>query len=228
MWWMDSGYIMFVLPALVFTLWAQFRVSSTYEKYGKIRSRQGITAEQAARRILDRNGLYHVQIGHVRGNLTDYFNPKTNTVNLSDSTCFSTSVAAIGVAAHEVGHAIQYATGYLPIKIRNAIVPVVNIASRAAIPLFVVGLFFNSGFMMDIGILFFTAAVLFQMITLPVELNASRRAVFIVENDYILEKDEVSGAKKVLTAAAMTYVASAAMSVAQLMRLLSARGRRDG
>lgn len=228
MWWIDSGYIMFVLPALIFSLWAQFLVSSTYAKYGKIRSRQGITAEQAARRILDRNGLYHVQIGHVHGNLTDHFNPKTNTVNLSDSTCFSTSVAAIGVAAHEVGHAIQHATGYLPIKIRNSIVPVVNVASRAAIPLFVVGLFFNSGLMMDIGILFFTVAVLFQIITLPVELNASRRAVFIVENDYILEKDEVSGAKKVLTAAAMTYVASAAMSLAQLLRLLSARGRRDG
>ena len=227
MWWIDSGYIMFVLPALILTFWAQFNVSSTYAKYGKIHSRRGMTAEQVARMILDRNGLYHVQLGRVRGNLTDHFNPKTNIVNLSDTTCTSTSVAAIGVAAHEVGHAIQHATGYAPIKIRNSIVPVVNIASQAAIPLFIIGLFFNSGFMMDIGIWFFSAAVLFQIITLPVEFNASRRAIAILESDYILEDEEVRGAKKVLGAAAMTYVAAAAMSLAQLLRLLSMRGRRD-
>ncbi len=227
MWWIDSGYIMFVLPALILTFWAQFNVSSTYAKYGKVHSRRGMTAEQVARMILDRNGLYHVQLGRVRGNLTDHFNPKTNIVNLSDTTCTSTSVAAIGVAAHEVGHAIQHATGYAPIKIRNSIVPVVNIASQAAIPLFLFGLFFNSGFMMDIGIWFFSAAVLFQIITLPVEFNASRRAIAILESDYILEDEEVRGAKKVLGAAAMTYVAAAAMSLAQLLRLLSMRGRRD-
>lgn len=227
MWWIDSGYIMFVLPALILTFWAQFNVSSTYAKYGKVHSRRGMTAEQVARMILDRNGLYHVQLGRVRGNLTDHFNPKTNIVNLSDTTCTSTSVAAIGVAAHEVGHAIQHAVGYAPIKIRNSIVPVVNIASQAAIPLFIIGLFFNSGLMMDIGIWFFSAAVLFQIITLPVEFNASRRAIAILESDYILEDEEVRGAKKVLGAAAMTYVAAAAMSLAQLLRLLSMRGRRD-
>ncbi len=227
MWWIDSGYIMYVLPALLLTFWAQFNVSSTYAKYGKVHSRRGMTAEQVARMILDRNGLYHVQLGRVRGNLTDHFNPKTNIVNLSDTTCTSTSVAAIGVAAHEVGHAIQHAVGYAPIKIRNSIVPVVNIASQAAIPLFLIGLFFNSGFMMDIGIWFFSAAVLFQIITLPVEFNASRRAIAILESDYILEDEEVRGAKKVLGAAAMTYVAAAAMSLAQLLRLLSMRGRRD-
>lgn len=227
MFFIDSGYIMFVLPALILTLWAQFNVSSTYAKYGKIHSRRGMTAEQVARQILDRNGLYQVQIGRVSGNLTDHFNPKTNIVNLSDTTCNSTSVAAIGVAAHEVGHAIQHARGYLPIKLRNSIVPVVNLASQAAIPLFIIGLFLNSGMLMDVGILFFSAAVLFQIITLPVEFNASRRAVAILESDYILEDEEVRGAKKVLGAAAMTYVAAAAMSLAQLLRLLSARGRRD-
>ncbi len=227
MFWIDSGYIMFILPALLLTLWAQFNVSSTYAKYGKIYSRRGMTAEQVARQILDRNGLYQVQIGRVSGNLTDHFNPKTNVVNLSDTTCNSTSVAAIGVAAHEVGHAIQHARGYVPIKIRNSIVPVVNIASQASIPLFIIGLFLNSGLLMDVGIWFFSLAVLFQLITLPVEFNASRRAVAILESDYILEDEEVRGAKKVLGAAAMTYVAAAAMSLAQLLRLLSARGRRD-
>ncbi len=227
MWWIDSGYIMYILPALLLTFWAQFKVSSTYAKYGKVHSRRGMTAEQVARQILDRNGLYHVQLGRVRGNLTDHFNPKTNIVNLSDTTCTSTSVAAIGVAAHEVGHAIQHATGYAPIKVRNSIVPVVNIASQAAMPLFIIGLFMNSGMMMDIGIWFFAAAVLFQIITLPVEFNASRRAISILESDYILEDEEVRGAKKVLSAAAMTYVAAAAMALAQLLRLLSLRGRRD-
>lgn len=227
MFWIDSGYIMYILPALLLTFWAQYRVSSTYAKYGKVHSRRGMTAEQVARMILDRNGLYQVQIGRVGGNLTDHFNPKTNVVNLSDTTSTSTSVAAIGVAAHEVGHAIQHATGYAPIKIRNSIVPVVSIASQAAIPLFFIGLLFNSGFMMDVGIWFFSLAVLFQLITLPVEFNASRRAISILESDYILEEEEVRGAKQVLSAAAMTYVAAAAMSLAQLLRLLSARGRRD-
>lgn len=227
MWWIDSGYIMFVLPALLLTLWAQANVSGTYSKFSKVHSRRGITAAEAARSILDRNGLQHVAIGRTGGKLTDHFNPKTNVVNLSDTTYSSTSVAAIGVAAHEVGHAIQYAQGYTPIRIRNSIVPVVNIASQAAIPLFIIGLLFNSGVMMDVGIWFFTVAVAFQFVTLPVEFNASRRAIAILDNDYILEEEEVQGAKKVLRAAAMTYVAAAAMAVAQLLRLLVARGNRD-
>lgn len=227
MWWIDSGYIMFVLPALLLTLWAQANVSGTYSKFSKIYSRRGITAAEVARSILDRNGLQNVAIGRVGGKLTDHYNPKTNVVNLSDATYASTSVAAIGVAAHEVGHAIQHAQGYVPIRIRNAIVPVVNVASQAAIPLFVIGLIFQSGLMMDIGIWFFTAAVAFQLITLPVEFNASGRAIAILEGNYILEDEEVRGAKKVLRAAAMTYVAAAAMAVAQLLRLLMARGNRD-
>lgn len=227
MWWIDSGYIMFVLPALLLTLWAQANVSGTYSKFSKVYSRRGITAAEVARSILDRNGLQNVAIGRVGGKLTDHYNPKTNVVNLSDATYASTSVAAIGVAAHEVGHAIQHARGYVPIRIRNAIVPVVNVASQAAIPLFVIGLIFQSGLMMDIGIWFFTAAVAFQLITLPVEFNASGRAIAILEGNYILEDEEVRGAKKVLRAAAMTYVAAAAMAVAQLLRLLMARGNRD-
>lgn len=227
MWWIDSGYIMFVLPALLLTLWAQANVSGTYSKFSKVYSRRGITAAEVARSILDRNGLQNVAIGRVGGKLTDHYNPKTNVVNLSDATYASTSVAAIGVAAHEVGHAIQHARGYMPIRIRNAVVPVVNVASQAAIPLFVIGLIFQSGLMMDIGIWFFTAAVAFQLITLPVEFNASGRAIAILEGNYILEDEEVRGAKKVLRAAAMTYVAAAAMAVAQLLRLLMARGNRD-
>ncbi|MDY4977118.1 MAG: zinc metallopeptidase [Clostridia bacterium] len=227
MWWIDSGYIMFVLPALLLTLWAQANVSGTYSKFSKVYSRRGITAAEVARSILDRNGLQNVAIGRVGGKLTDHYNPKTNVVNLSDATYASTSVAAIGVAAHEVGHAIQHARGYVPIRIRNAIVPVVNVASQAAIPLFVIGLIFQSSLMMDIGIWFFTAAVAFQLITLPVEFNASGRAIAILEGNYILEDEEVRGAKKVLRAAAMTYVAAAAMAVAQLLRLLMARGNRD-
>lgn len=227
MWWIDSGYIMFVLPALLLTLWAQANVSGTYSKFSKVYSRRGITAAEVARSILDRNGLQNVAVGRVGGKLTDHYNPKTNVVNLSDATYASTSVAAIGVAAHEVGHAIQHARGYVPIRIRNAIVPVVNVASQAAIPLFVIGLIFQSGLMMDIGIWFFTAAVAFQLITLPVEFNASGRAIAILEGNYILEDEEVRGAKKVLRAAAMTYVAAAAMAVAQLLRLLMARGNRD-
>lgn len=227
MWWIDSGYIMFVLPVLLLTLWAQANVSGTYSKFSKVYSRRGITAAEVARSILDRNGLQNVAVGRVGGKLTDHYNPKTNVVNLSDATYASTSVAAIGVAAHEVGHAIQHARGYVPIRIRNAIVPVVNVASQAAIPLFVIGLIFQSGLMMDIGIWFFTAAVAFQLITLPVEFNASGRAIAILEGNYILEDEEVRGAKKVLRAAAMTYVAAAAMAVAQLLRLLMARGNRD-
>ena len=227
MWWIDSGYIMFVLPALLLTLWAQANVSGTYSKFSKIYSRRGITAAEVARSILDRNGLQNVAIGRVGGKLTDHYNPKTNVGKLSDATYASTSVAALGVAAHEVGHAIQHARGYVPIRIRNAIVPVVNVASQAAIPLFVIGLIFQSGLMMDIGIWFFTAAVAFQLITLPVEFNASGRAIAILEGNYILEDEEVRGAKKVLRAAAMTYVAAAAMAVAQLLRLLMARGNRD-
>ena len=168
-----------------------------------------------------------MQIGHVAGNLTDHYDPRTQVVNLSDSVYNSTSVAAIGVAAHETGHAVQHAVGYAPIRIRNAIVPVVNIGSTLSIPLFLLGFLFSIGILADIGILLFSFAVLFQLVTLPVEFNASRRAIATLESGYILEDEELGGAKKVLGAAAMTYVASAAMALAQLLRLILIRGDRD-
>lgn len=227
MWWIDSGYILFVIPALLLTVWAQINVNSTYRKYAQVYSRRGLTAAEAARAILNRNGLSNVAVGHVSGRLTDHYDPRTNEIHLSDSTYSSTSVAAIGVAAHEAGHAIQHAVGYAPIRVRNFLVPSVQFASQAAIPLFIIGMIFSSGFLMDAGIWFFVAAVAFQLITLPVEFNASGRAIAILDQGGILESDEVAGAKRVLRAAAMTYVAAAAMALAQLLRLLMARGRRD-
>ena len=217
-----------ILPALILTLWAQFKVNSTFEKYSKVRSMRGMTGADVARRILDLNGLRHVQVVHTPGNLTDHFDPRTNVVRLSDSVYGSTSVAAIGVAAHEVGHAVQHATGDAPIKLRNSIVPVVNVCSTLAIPLFILGMVLGTmPVLMDIGILLFAAAVLFHIVTLPVELNASRRAIATLDSNYILEGDEIKGAKRVLSAAAMTYVASAAMAVMQLLRLILVRNRRD-
>ena len=208
-------------------MYAQVKINSTYSKFSKVASRRGITGAEVARRILDQNGLQGVQIGHVAGNLTDHYDPRTQVVNLSDSVYNSTSVAAIGVAAHETGHAVQHAVGYAPIKIRNAIVPVVNIGSTLSIPLFLLGFLFSIGILADIGIILFSFAVLFQLVTLPVEFNASRRAIATLESGYILDDEELGGAKKVLGAAAMTYVASAAMALAQLLRLILIRGNRD-
>ena len=217
-----------ILPALILTLWAQFKVNSTFNKYSGVRSMRGMTGADVARRILDLNGLRDVQVVHTPGNLTDHYDPRTNVVRLSDSVYGSSSVAAIGVAAHEVGHAVQHATGYAPIKARNAIVPVVNLCSSLAVPLFIMGLIFSSTtFLMDIGIWLFAASVLFHVITLPVEINASRRAIATLDSNYILEGEEIKGAKRVLSAAAMTYVASAAMAVLQLLRLILVRNRRD-
>ena len=187
-----------------------------------------MTGYDAARRILDMNGLQNVAIEHIAGNLTDHYDPRSNTVRLSDSVYGSSSVAAIGVAAHEVGHAVQHAVGYTPIKVRNAIVPVVNLCSQLAMPLFILGLIFSSSLFMltDVGIILFSAAVLFHIVTLPVEINASRRALSTLESSYMLEGEEIGGAKKVLSAAAMTYVASAAMALLQLLRLIAIRDRR--
>ena len=217
-----------ILPALILTLWAQFKVNSTFNKYLEVRSRRGMTGADVARKILDLNGLRNVQVVHTPGNLTDHYDPRSNVVRLSDSVYGSSSVAAIGVAAHEVGHAVQHAVGYAPIKARNAIVPVVNVCSTLAVPLFIMGLVFGAfPVLMDIGIWLFAASVLFHIITLPVEINASRRAVATLDSNYILEGDEIKGAKRVLSAAAMTYIASAAMAVLQLLRLILVRNRRD-
>jgi len=226
----DMTYIILVLPALLFAMYAQSQVTGTFNKFRTVGNRRGYTGADVARRILDMNGLHNVIIERVSGNLTDHFDPKANVVRLSDSTYSSTSVAAIGVAAHEVGHAVQYAEGYAPIKIRNSIVPVVQIASYAAWPLAIFGIIMSWSKLATIGVLMFLAVVIFQVITLPVEFNASRRAIQTLGNNAILDDEELGASKKVLRAAAMTYVASAAVAIANLLRLLVITGvgrRRD-
>lgn len=216
----DSTYIIFVLPALIVAMWAQHNVNSTFNKFKTMGNRHGYTAHEVARKILDMNGLTHVKIERVAGHLSDHFDPRTNIVRLSDSTYQSTSVAAIGVAAHEVGHAVQHATSYAPIKVRNSIVPVVQISSYAAFPLAIIGIIMANEFMIYAGIILFSLTVLFQLITLPVEFNASRRAIKTLDANLILEGNELQGAKKVLKSAALTYVASAAVAIGNLLRLL--------
>ncbi|MBQ7960275.1 MAG: zinc metallopeptidase [Clostridia bacterium] len=225
----DMTYIILVMPALIFAMYAQMKVNSTYGKYSTIGNRHGYTGAEVARKILDMNGLQNVIVERVAGKLTDHYDPRTNVVRLSDSTYGSTSVAAIGVAAHEVGHAVQHARGYAPIKVRNAIVPVVQIASYAAWPLAIFGVILSFDSLANFGVILFGLVVLFQLITLPVEFNASSRAVKTLGTHNILEGEELAASKKVLSAAAMTYVASAAVAIANLLRLLSIVGgrRRD-
>ncbi len=221
----DPMYILTIIMALV-CMYASFRVSSVYKKYAKIRSMSGLTGAQAAMEILRRNGITDVSVVHVGGNLTDHYDPRTKTVCLSDSTYGSNSVAAVGVAAHECGHVLQHYNAYLPLKIRTAIVPVANIGSKAGIPIVILGMFLSFSPLISIGIWVFSLAVLFQVVTLPVEFNASRRALVMLEEYGILGYEEVALSKKVLTAAAMTYVASAASAVIQLLRLIMLNNRR--
>lgn len=215
----DPTYIV-LLPALIFSMYAQFKVNSTYGKYSKVDNRNGYTAAEVARRILDANGLYDIEIRHISGNLTDNYNPSTNVISLSDSVYSSKSVAAIGVAAHECGHAVQYAMGYTPIKIRSALVPVTNFGSSAGMILLLIGLLFSSYNLAMLGILLYSLMAVFQAVTLPVEFNASRRALDTLDADGILCSDELPYAKKVLSAAAMTYVAALLSSIATIFRLL--------
>ncbi len=221
----DSTYIL-VIIAFALTLFASFGVKSTFAKYDKIKNTRGLTGAEAARRILSSNGISNVTVQHTPGELTDHFDPRTNVVRLSDATYNSTSVAAIGVAAHECGHAIQHSVGYAPIKLRNAIVPVVNIGNTLSMPLFFIGLFLQIYNLAVIGASLFGLVLVFQVVTLPVELNASRRALKILDGFDILGTDELKGAKKVLTAAAMTYVAAVAATALQLLRLLTILNRR--
>ncbi len=214
-----------LLPALILSIWAQSRVNSTFKKYSQVSNRFGYTGADVARRILDMNGLFSVRVERVHGNLTDHFDPKKNVVRLSDTTYDSTSVGAIGVAAHEVGHAVQYATGYSPIKIRNAIVPAVNICNALSMPILLLGLFLSYT-LVDLGIILFSATVIFQLITLPVEFNASRRALNTLESQNLLDSTEIQGATKVLNAAAMTYVAAAVSSILSLLRIILLFGNR--
>ena len=218
-----------VLIGLLFCLVASARVRSTYAKYGRVRSHSGLTGREAAERILRSAGIYDVRIEHVSGNLTDHFDPKNRVLRLSDATYQSASVAAVGVAAHECGHAIQHSRGYAPLKLRSAIVPVANFGSAIAWPLILLGLLFNSRssyLLIQIGILAFSFAVLFQLVTLPVEFNASRRAVQILGDSGMLLPDELSMTKKLLRAAALTYVAGAASAILQLLRIILLTGGR--
>lgn len=228
-WGIDITYIIFVLPAIIFTLIAQSRVQSTFKKYSQVRIMRGFTGAQIAQAMLKSNGLENVRIEHCSGSLSDHYDPKANVVRLSDSVYGSNSVAAAGVAAHECGHAIQHAVGYAPIKWRMAIIPISRFGSVLAMPLILLGFVFSFQALVTAGIVFFGAAVLFQLITLPVEFNASRRALASLEMSGTLSDEELPSAKKVLSAAAMTYVAALAVSLAQFLRLIILFGgrRRD-
>lgn len=217
----DATYLI-VLPALIFAMIAQIKVKSAFEANSRFINRRGITAYDAVREILDANGLHNVMIEHVSGSLTDHYDPRSNVIRLSDTVYGSSSVAAIGVAAHEAGHAIQYAQGYAPIKIRNAIIPVTQLGSHLAMPLVLIGLLFSRslGWLVTAGILLYTAVVFFQAVTLPVEFNASHRALQTLESRNMLDTDELKKAKSVLSAAAMTYVAAMLSAILSLLRLL--------
>ncbi len=219
---------MLVLIGAVLCLYAQMRVNSTYSKYAKVRSRTGMTGAQAAQKILGMSGIFDVRIEHVGGRLTDHYDPAHKVLRLSDAVYGSTSIAAIGVAAHECGHAVQHQREYGPLKIRSALVPAANIGSRAGIPLIILGAVLGMNQMLiQIGIWVFALAVLFQVVTLPVEFNASGRALAMLGDYGMMERDEVSGCRKVLHAAALTYVAAAASAILQLLRLVLLFGRRD-
>lgn len=220
-----TAYFLCIL-AFIFALICSLTVKTTFNKYNRIGSRRGITAAEVARMILDRSGLYNVQVERISGNLTDNYNPRTNIVSLSDSVYNSTSLAAIGVAAHECGHAVQHAQDYVPIKIRTAVFPLAQLGSSMYFIVFILGLIFSFEPLVDAGIILFLFVVLFQLVTLPVEFNASRRALSTIRSEGILEQDEMYGARRTLTAAAMTYVASLAVSFTQLLRLLAIRNNR--
>lgn len=216
----DPTYWLVIVGA-VLCIWAQSRVSSTFRKYTKVRSRSGMTGAQAAQRILELSGIYDVRVEYVKGELTDHYDPKEKVVRLSQSTYGSASVAAIGVAAHECGHAVQHQQGYAPLKLRSALVPAANIGSRMGIPIILLGVLFGMNqYLIQIGIWVFALAVLFQVVTLPVEYNASNRALAMLGDYGLMEADETKGCRKVLSAAALTYVAAAASSILQLLRLI--------
>ena len=221
----DPTYVLVIL-AFIFTMFASFGVKSTFRKYDEVHNSRGITAAEAARRILDANGLQNIRIERVAGELTDHYSPKENVIRLSDSTFNSTSVAAIGVAAHECGHAVQHQVGYVPIKIRNGIVPIVNISNALSMPLFIIGLIIGITPLAFAGAILFGMVFLFQLVTLPTETNASRRAMRTLEEMDLLAGDELKGARKTLTAAAMTYVAAVASTAMQFLRLLLIANRR--
>ncbi|MBR6916298.1 MAG: zinc metallopeptidase [Clostridia bacterium] len=222
----DWTYLVFVIPAIILSLWAQIKVSSTFKKYSAIPSDGGLTGSDAARMVLEQNGVTNVRIVPVRGNLTDHFDPKENVIRLSETVYDAKTAAAVGVAAHEAGHAAQYAHGYFPIKIRTAIIPISKIGSTLALPLVIIGLIFSWYPLAYAGVILFGAAVLFQLITLPVEFNASRRAVECLSSSGRVSGDGLKASKKVLTAAAMTYVAALFVALGNMIRLILIVGRR--
>ena len=230
------GYSMSTLlffVAVIFTMYAQSKVNSAFRRYSRVRNERGFTGAEAARRVLDANGLNDVAIEQVRGSLTDHYDPRKRVLRLSESVYGVQSIAAVSVACHEAGHAIQHAENYSPLSIRNSIFPVVNFASRFCWILIIMGLIFSAtnnylgNMIFNIGVIFFVAVIAFHAITLPVEFNASRRAISVLDSQGILYGDELKGAKKVLSAAALTYVAAAAVALGNLLRLLALRGRRD-
>ena len=223
----DYYYLILVVPALLISIFAQFKVKSTFSKYAKKLSEKNITGTQAAAYLLKVNGIADVKLGRIKGDLTDHYDPTDKTLRLSDSTYNSTSIAAIGVAAHETGHAIQHAKKYFPLVFRRVLVPIANIGSSAGPWLAILGIVMSFPLLTDIGILLFAGAVLFYLVTLPVEFNASNRALKILKQNNVLSSDELKGVKKVLSAAAMTYVASALVAMANFLRLvLISRNRR--
>lgn len=221
MFWIDYWYIVLVLPAVLFAIWAQFRVKSTFDKYSRVATHAGVTGYAAARMVLDTHGLTHVQIEEARGgHLSDHFDPRANVIRLSHEVYHGHSAAAVGVAAHEAGHAVQYDEEYGPMKLRAAIIPATNIGSNLAFPLILLGILFSFPPLAYAGVIAFSLSTLFQLITLPVEFNASRRAMTAIGNSGRFSAEEESGARRVLSAAALTYVAALAVSLANLLRLL--------
>ncbi len=227
--------VLVLIPAMIFAFWAQINVQSTFKKYSRVGNRRGITGADAARRILNENGLYHIRVEHIPGHLNDHYDPKAGVIRLSDAVYASTSAAAIGVAAHEAGHACQHAVGYTPLKIRQAIIPVTNIGSKLAMPIFIIGLLFATSAQIDnqigdifmfAGIVLFSLSVLFQLVTLPTEFNASSRALKTLDTSGVLYGEELTAAGKTLRAAALTYVAALATALASLLRLILIANRR--
>ena len=228
MFYYSYSYLFYMLPGLLLMLYAQFKVRHSFSKYSKVTNSRGLTGADAAREVLRQNGVDGVRIEHVSGNLSDHYDPRTNVIRLSDDVYNSTSVAAVGVAAHEAGHAVQYAKSYGPIKLRAAIIPICNIGSQLGIPLALIGAIIGIMGLVYVGIALFSLALVFQLVTLPVEFNASRRAINAINSTAILTKEEASGAKAVLSAAAMTYVAAMIQTLLTLLYYLSRfTGRRD-
>ncbi|MBE3592740.1 MAG: zinc metallopeptidase [Thermoanaerobacter sp.] len=221
--------IILLIPALIFAMYAQAKVQGTFSKYARVRNRYGYNAEEVARKILDSMGLYDVKIERIPGNLTDHYDPRAKVLRLSESVYGSESIAAIGVAAHEAGHAIQHAKGYVPLTVRNSLVPVANLGANLAWPLVILGFFMGAPglHLINIGILLFSAAVLFQVITLPVEFDASNRAIALLQSNALFTREDIEPAQKVLQAAALTYVAAALVSIMQLLRLIIIRNSRE-